>query len=72
MLLSLTDLPGVGPATAEALNARDIGSVKKLSKTKLKDLTRVPGIGEATGQRMIQAAKDLRAQSKAEKKRRKK
>ena len=63
----LTDVPGVGPSIAQALADHNISSVKKLAKIKIKKLTRVPGIGETTGKRMIQAAQDLRAADRSNK-----
>ena len=54
---AITDVPGVGPSTAEILNANNIDSVNKLAGIDIRELTLVPGIGEITGRKMIQAAK---------------
>ena len=72
MSIELTNISGVGPSMAETLKAKNIDSVKKLAKLKIKELTSVPGVGEITGQKMIQAAKDLLVADKAEKKGKKK
>jgi Holliday junction resolvasome RuvABC DNA-binding subunit len=64
---ALTDVPGVGPSTAEILNANNIDSVNKLAEIDIRELTLVPGIGEITGRKMIQAARNLVAADKTEK-----
>lgn len=64
MSLSLTDVRGIGPSTAQTLIDNNIDSVKKLAKIDLNELTSVPGIGDTTGQNMIQAARDLHAANK--------
>ena len=72
MSLDLTAIPGVGPSLADALAAAKIGSVKKLAKIRLEKLVAVPGIGETTGRRMIEAASALHASNKAGNKSKKK
>ena len=64
---SLTDVPGVGASTAEILIANNVDSVNKLAGIDIGELTRVPGIGKITGQKMIQAARGLLAADKTEK-----
>jgi Holliday junction resolvasome RuvABC DNA-binding subunit len=67
MSYALTDVPGVGPSTAEILNSNNIDSVDKLAGIDFRELILVPGIGEFTGRKMIQAAKDLLASNGTEK-----
>lgn len=59
MRMSLTDLPGVGPKTAERLKASGFGSMLDIAMAKLPDLIEAPGIGKATGQKIIEAAKEI-------------
>lgn len=72
MSLKLTAVSGVGPSTATALQTKNIDSVKKLSKVKINELIRIPGVGKASGLKMIQSAKDLLAATKSDKKDKKK
>lgn len=65
MSLTLTDVSGVGPSTAENLKANKINSVKKLATSNLSKIVSIPGIGETTGQAMIDAANTLLAETAA-------
>jgi len=53
---TLADLPGVGPKTAEALEAHGYGSVLAVAQASEEALARVPGIGPKTAQRILEAA----------------
>ncbi len=58
--VALTDIPGVGPKTAEDLKAAGITTVAKLSKfDPVKLSEKVDGIGETSAKSMIDEAKKL-------------
>ena len=56
MTPTLTDVSGIGPSMAEALIANKIDTIEKLAEIEIDKLTAVPGIGEVTGNAMIQSA----------------
>ncbi|TXT53727.1 MAG: 50S ribosomal protein L32e (modular protein) [Candidatus Thorarchaeota archaeon] len=56
----LSDIPGVGPSTAESLEEAGYKTVLKLSRADPKELAeKVSGVGAATAKKMIAAAKKL-------------
>ncbi len=59
--LDLTDVSGIGKATAERMKAAGIDSIEKLATIKLDDLLKlkIKGIGKATAIRYIDNAKKL-------------
>ena len=59
MTQALTDVSGVGPSMAEILKKHDVTSVRKLADIELHKLTEIPGIGQVTGQSMIESAGKL-------------
>ena len=61
MANELEDVSGIGKATAERLKAAGIDTIQKLATVKLEDLLqlKIKGIGEATGKKYIDYARDL-------------
>jgi N utilization substance protein A len=57
----LSQLDGVGPKTAEALQKGGWGDVKRLAKAKPDDLTALSGIGEKSAENIIEAARSFLA-----------
>lgn len=57
----LTDVRGIGPSAARALEAQGIRSVADLAKASLEKVTAAPGFGEARGAEIIAAAAALLA-----------
>jgi len=57
----LTDIAGIGKATADKIKAAGIDSIEKLANVKLNDLVKlkIKGVGEATAQKYINHAKKL-------------
>ncbi|MBD3404892.1 MAG: 50S ribosomal protein L32e [Candidatus Lokiarchaeota archaeon] len=56
----LSDIPGVGPSTADSLKEAGFKTVLKLSQADPKELAeKVSGVGPATAKKMIAAAKKL-------------
>ena len=55
--LSLID--GIGPKTAMVLKDHGFDTVEKIAKVSADDLSKVPGIGQATAEKVINNAKDL-------------
>ncbi|MFX1308758.1 MAG: translation initiation factor IF-2 subunit gamma [Promethearchaeota archaeon] len=61
MSFDLTDISGIGKATAEKMKAAGIDSIEKLSNVKPNDLLKlkIKGVGKATAQKYINNAKKL-------------
>ncbi len=59
MNTNLTEVAGVGPSLAEALSQNGFRSVEKIANTDLETLCQVPGIGFASGSRIIEAARQI-------------
>jgi translation initiation factor 2 subunit 3 len=61
MSFNLTDIGGIGEATAENLKAAGIDSIEKLANVKLDELVKlkIKGVGKATAQKFINNAKIL-------------
>jgi translation initiation factor 2 subunit 3 len=61
MSLDLTDVAGIGKATADKIKAAGIDSVKKLANVKPGDLVKlkIKGVGRATAEKYIKSAKEL-------------
>ena len=59
MSFNLTDIGGIGEATAENLKAAGIDSIEKLANVKLDELVKlkIKGVGKATAQKFINSAK---------------
>jgi translation initiation factor 2 subunit 3 len=59
MSFNLTDIGGIGEATAENLKAAGIDSIEKLANVKLDELVKlkIKGVGKATAQKFINNAK---------------
>ena len=55
--LSLID--GIGPKTAMVLKDHGFDTVEKIAKISVEELSQVPGIGQATAEKVINNAKDL-------------
>lgn len=62
--IPLRSLPGVGPKIEKALKEAGFESLEKILAVEAKDLVKVPGIGTKTAERIIEAAKKLRKESK--------
>jgi DNA repair protein RadA len=56
--LSITDLPGIGPASAEKLLAAGYDSLEAIAVASPSELVAVAGIGEGTAIKAIKAARD--------------
>ncbi|TFG05448.1 hypothetical protein EU538_11340 [Candidatus Thorarchaeota archaeon] len=70
----MTKLPGVGKKTRDSLIAAGYDSVEKISRSKAAKIAKdVEGVGKATAERIVEAAKNLtkppKKKSKSEKKR---
>ncbi len=57
----LTDVRGIGPSTAQALEAQGIRTVAALAKASTAKVTAAPGFGEARAADVIAAAAELLA-----------
>ena len=57
--LSLTELDGVGPKTAEALKAQGFLTVKQIAMATPEELAIVPGIGDTVSQKIQNSAIEL-------------
>lgn len=55
----LSELPGVGPATAEKLTAAGFGTVLSIAVATPGELTEASGMSEASCRKVIQAARDM-------------
>ncbi|MFW9900712.1 MAG: translation initiation factor IF-2 subunit gamma [Candidatus Thorarchaeota archaeon] len=64
----LTDIAGIGKATADKIKAAGIDSIEKLANVKLNDLVnlKIKGVGEATAQKYINKAKKLLSESESQ------
>jgi len=62
---SLVRLPGVGVSLADALYEKGFYSVEELSKASVEDLTQIRGIGNETASKLIEAALNVLAESRA-------
>ena len=56
--MSITDLPGIGPASAEKLLAAGYDSLEAIAVASPSELVAVAGIGEGTAVKAIKAARD--------------
>ena len=54
--LTLRSLPGVGPTLEERLTGAGVTSVQQVAGMTLEQLTAIEGIGEKTGQKLLEAA----------------
>lgn len=57
--LSVSDLPGVGPSTAEKLAAAGIDTLLAVAVTSIGVLVEEAGVSEGVARKMIQAARDM-------------
>ena len=58
MTLDLLEVKGIGKSIAEKMKASGIDTVEKLASTKIQGLLKVNGIGESTGKKYIESAKN--------------
>lgn len=65
-MVELTDIQGIGPATAEALQENGIDSVEDLSESDAQTLTEVENITEKNAQMFIVRAQDILGENEAE------
>lgn len=63
---SLSDIKGLGSKTVDSLISAGIDSVEKLANIELEKLLEVDGIGETSGKRFIERAKDLLKEEESE------
>jgi large subunit ribosomal protein L32e len=59
----LTDVEGVGPATARKLGGAGYGSIEALREASVSDLVEIDGIDETTAENLIDAVSDLEYES---------
>lgn len=57
--LTISDLPGVGPSTAEKLAAAGIDTLLAVAVSSIGVLTEEAGVSESVARKMIQAARDM-------------
>ena len=57
--LGISDLPGVGPSTAEKLEAAGIDTLLAVAVSSIGVLTNEAGVSESVARKMIQAARDM-------------
>ena len=57
--LGISDLPGVGPSTAEKLEAAGIDTLLAVAVSSIGILTNEAGVSESVARKMIQAARDM-------------
>jgi len=55
-MFPISEVKGIGPATAAALNDHGISSAEQLAQAKIEDLINVSGIGEPRAKLLISAA----------------
>lgn len=55
---SISDLPGIGPATAKKLSESGFGTLESLATVSIGELVSVGNLGDATSRKIIQAARD--------------
>lgn len=60
----ISSLEGVGPKTLEALNQAGVTSVKDILKSTVEGLTKIPGIGEKTAEKIFRSAHQAVIQSR--------
>jgi len=56
---SIKDLDGVGKKASGVLVEAGLDTVEKIAKTKLEDLTNLPGIGKKTAEKILKSAQSL-------------
>jgi len=57
--ISISDLPGVGAKIKEALKDAKLDKINTLAKSSVEDLTKLPGIGKKTAEKLLKAAKEV-------------
>ena len=57
--LGIADLPGVGPSTAEKLEAAGIDTLLAVAVISIGVLTEEAGVSESVARKMIQAAREM-------------
>ena len=62
---AIIDIPGIGPAAAEALAEHRIRGLASLARASVEKISAVPGFSEARAERVIAAAAELLAASGA-------
>ena len=61
--IPISSLEGVGPKTLEALNQAGVTSIKDILKSTVEELTKIPGIGEKTAEKIFRSAHQAVIQS---------
>ena len=56
---SLSDLEGVGPKLAAELTAAGYGTVAKIARSTVEELTQIKGVGEKTAEKLLEGSKQL-------------
>ena len=59
MATALTDIPGIGPSTAEILQAQGFDSAETLAASTVEKVSEVPGFGTLRATAVIRAANEL-------------
>jgi len=60
---AIIDIPGIGPATADALAEHRIRGVASLARASVEKIATIPGFSEARAAKVIAAAAELLAES---------
>ncbi len=65
IIVSVRDVPGVGPAMAERLKEAGIETVEQLAGKTLEQLTEIKGVGEKTAEKLLESAQQALAAADA-------
>lgn len=67
MSTPLTEVPGIGPSTAEVLQANGFDSAETLAASTLEKISEVPGFGASRATAVLEAARNIAAPIKSRK-----
>ncbi|HUX07752.1 MAG TPA: helix-hairpin-helix domain-containing protein, partial [Acidobacteriota bacterium] len=52
---SVTELPGIGPKTAERLKEAGIETIEQLSEMSIEEIAEIPGLGKKTAEKILKS-----------------
>jgi NAD-dependent DNA ligase len=55
----ITQIKGIGPKAAKTLEDCGFNTIEKIAKAKVEEMAQLPGIGQATAEKIITAAKEI-------------